>query len=126
MVGCKSSEKKNSQEFAVKEAREYSMNTEGVIEVAPSTMIKDAIRLQGEIEKIKSTSKEGNSYVLVVKEIVKYGPTFASVEPKVGDKVMLDTQADVQFKSGDKVLIDVITPRTKNGDMLTVIMVKTR
>ena len=126
MVGCKSAEKKNDQEFTVKEAREYSINTEGVMKVAPATMIKDAIRLKGSIESVKSTSKKTNTYVFVVEEIVKYGPTFTSLEPQVGEKVQLDTDADVQFKSGDKVLIDVLTPRSKNGDMLTVTMVKTR
>ena len=126
MVGCKSAEKKNDQEFTVKEVREYSINTEGVMEVAPATMIKDAIRLKGSIESVKSTSKKTNTYFFVVEEIVKYGSTFTSLEPQVGEKVQLDTDADVQFKSGDKVLIDVLTPRSKNGDMLTVTMVKTR
>ena len=123
MVGCKPSEKKNAQEFTLKEAREYTMNTEGVLQVAPSNMIKDAIRLQGEIESLKSTTKKGNTYSFIVEEIIKYGPMFAHVEPNVGEKIELDTPSDVQFKSGDKVIIDVVTPRSRKSETLTVVMV---
>ncbi|MGW8121100.1 hypothetical protein ACV07N_00460 [Roseivirga echinicomitans] len=124
LMGCKSAEKKNEPEFTVKEAREFSLNTEGVMEVAPSNMIKDAIRLKGEIEVVKSASDQGNTYIFIVNEIVKYGATFATVAPNIGDKVSLETPANVQFSKGDKVLIDVLTPITKTQEMLSVTMVQ--
>ncbi|WP_323756794.1 hypothetical protein [Roseivirga sp.] len=124
LAGCKSAEKKNSPEFTVKEAREFSLNTEGVKEVAPSNMIKDAIRLKGEIESVKGASDRGNTYVFVVEEIVKYGATFATVAPEIGDKISIETPADVQFSKGDKLLIDVLTPITKTKEMLSATMVQ--
>ncbi|KOF01840.1 hypothetical protein AWW67_16555 [Roseivirga seohaensis] len=124
LASCKSAEKKNTPEFTVKNAREFSLNTEGVKEVAPSNMIKDAIRLKGEIESVKSTSDRGNTYVFKVEEIVKYGATFATVAPAVGEKISLETPADVQFSKGDKVLIDVLTPITKTKEMLSATMVQ--
>ena len=123
-VGCKSAEKKDSIEFTVKEAREFSLNTEGVKEVAPSNMIKDAIRLKGEIESIKGASDRGNTYVFRVDEIVKYGATFATVAPGIGEKIDLETPANVQFSKGDKVLIDVLTPITKSKEILSATMVQ--
>lgn len=124
LMGCKSAEKKNSPEFTVSDAREFSLNAEGVKEVAPSDLTKDAIRLKGEIESVKDASDRGNTYIFVVKEIVKYGATFATVAPEVGDKISLDTPANVQFSKGDKVLIDVLTPITKTKQMLNATMVQ--
>lgn len=116
LTGCKSSEKKGQREFII--------DKDGVKNATISTMNKDAIRIKGQIESVLDTSDKGNTFILKVEEIVKYGPTFATIEPQIGEKVFLFTSPKVRFNSGDEVLMDIKTPLVKSGDMLSVSMLE--
>lgn len=96
--------------------RSATVDDNGVMDITIATMRKDAIRLKGQIEGVNELINDRNSYIFRIDEIVKYGATFSSAEPKAGERVILATPKDVSFKQGQVVIIDVLTPRFKTGD----------
>lgn len=109
---CKQSEKSTY--------KSPTIDTEAVEIPEMSTMNKDAIRVKGTIEVIESQSATANIYIFSLKEIVKYGPTFGTIEPKVGEKLSLYTPSDVRFTEGEDIEIDIKTPLEKIGNLLSV------
>lgn len=90
---------------------------DGTIDMTnPSSMNRDAIRILGKVERVNESVGKQGSFNVLVEKIVKYGATFSSVEPKVGDLVTLTVSVDVSFKKGDVILMDVLTPRIDNGE----------
>ena len=89
----------------------------------PDTMVKDAVRLKGEI--ITEAAITGNklSYSFKVIAVVKYGATFSSPEPKVGEEVILYTSQKVRFKKGNEVILDATTDQGKNAGLITINMI---
>ena len=116
MLACKPSEKKNKRPTAI--------NTEGMEAVTVPTMNKDAIRLTGTIDAIETSSSTGNIYIFTVKKIVKIGATFATVEPKINEKISLSTPSSVRYDAGQEVTVDVKTPFSKSGNLLQVVLAK--
>ena len=106
MAGCKSAENSKQQ---------YKLETDGTLNVTRSNINKEAIRLKGVIEKDNGVIDNRNNYDFRVQEIVQFGATFSSIEPKVGDLVKLMTPKEVSFAQNQVVLIDARTPRTRNG-----------
>ena len=86
-------------------------DVDGTMDITISTMTKDAIRLKGRIEAVNAAENKRNSFDFLVQEIVKYGPTFSSAEPKAGELVTLLTPKDVTFEKGQVIIIDVLTPK---------------
>ena len=93
-----------------------SADDNDVMDVTISTMRKDAIRLEGKIEAVNEPVNDRNIYSFRVAKIIKYGATFSSAEPKVGEMVLLATPKDVSYEQGQVITIDVLTPRFKTGD----------
>lgn len=114
LAACKPSEKNGKKGLSV--------NTEGVETPNMTAMIKDAIRLKGTIDAVETLASSGNVYIFTVTEVVKYGATFATVEPKVGEKLSLSTPATVRYDAGQQVIVDVTTPFEKVGSLLAVVM----
>lgn len=102
VTGCKSVQQ------SVKNAR---VDDQGVMDITLSDMNKDALRVKGSILKSNGIVDKRNSYEFRIDEIVKYGPTFSSAEPKVGEVVNLETPKDIKFEEGQSVIIDVLTPK---------------
>lgn len=112
LKACKQSEKSTY--------KSPTIDTEAVETPEMSTMNKDAIRVKGTIEAIESQSATANIYIFSLKEIVKYGATFATIEPKVGEKLSLYAPSDVRFTEGQDIEIDIKTPIKKIGNLLSV------
>ena len=83
----------------------------GVMNITLSKMNKDAVRLKGQIIKSNGLLEKRNSYDFKVAEVVQYGATFSSAEPKVGETLNLMTPPKISFEEGQVVIIDVLTPR---------------
>jgi hypothetical protein len=113
---CKPSEKNSKKEL--------SIETEAVDTPEMPSMDKDAIRVKVRIEAIETQSATENVYIITLQEVVKYGATFATIEPKVGDKLSLYTPSSVRFTEGESVEIDVKTPLKKMGNLLNVTWVQ--
>ena len=92
-----------------------SVDDNGVMDITIATMRKDAVRLKGEITALNEPLKNRNSYSFSIQEVVKYGATFSSVDPKVGTLVTLLTPKDVSFKQGQVIVVDVLTPKFTTG-----------
>lgn len=113
---CKPSERNAKKELSIENGAVDSPNV--------STMDKDAIRVKGSIDIIETQSASSNVYVFTVQEVVKYGATFATIEPKIGEKLSLTTPADVRFSEGTVVEIDIKTPLKRIGNLLSVTLVQ--
>lgn len=96
-------------------AQKARIDDEGVMDITLSTMTKDAIRLKGAILAVKGQEDERNTYEFLVQEVVKYGATFSSAEPKIGETVTLMTPLSVSFEKGQVLILDVLTPRFDQG-----------
>lgn len=108
---------------ASKNTINYSINTDGVVEAQPSTMNKDVVRLKG---KLLSKAKKVNDrwqYDFKVIEIIKYGPTFATVAPEIGEEVTLITPGQVKFKRNSEVMLDALTPINRGEGKLLINMI---
>ena len=92
----------------------YSVNSDGIIETQPDTMVKDAIRFKGKI--LTKAIKQSRDFVYEVEvlELIRYGSTFSTIEPKVGDKVKLYVFQKVKFKKGYEIILDATT-RQESG-----------
>jgi len=91
----------------------YSINNAGVIEAQPDTMLKDAIRLKGKIVSKSGSNDMERIYDFEVTEVVRFGATFSSDEPQIGDKVKLYTPKEVKFKKGNEIMLDAMTRRSE-------------
>ncbi|GEM_PF-3136975 len=80
-----------------------------------SSMNRDAIRVIVRVEVVNEADDKRNSFDVVLEKLVKYGATFSSIEPKVGQKLKLSTPLDVTFRKGDVILLDILTPRLDDG-----------
>ncbi|PIQ48102.1 MAG: hypothetical protein COW03_11925 [Cytophagales bacterium CG12_big_fil_rev_8_21_14_0_65_40_12] len=112
---CKPTERNTKKELSIENGAVDSPNV--------VTMDKDAIRVKGSIDIIEAQSASSNVYVFTVQEVVKYGATFATIEPKIGEKLSLTTPADVRFSEGSIVEIDIKTPLKRIGNLLSVTLV---
>jgi len=108
---------------ASKGLENYKVDTSGTIQAYPVNMNKDIIRLKGELMSKGRQVKDRWEYVFKVKEIVKYGPTFATVTPEVGEEVVLYTPAEVKFKKNSEVVLDALTPINRGEGKLIINMV---
>lgn len=113
---CKPTERNTKKELSIENGAVDSPNV--------VTMDKDAIRVKGSIDIIEAQSASSNVYVFTVQEVVKYGATFATIEPKIGEKLSLTTPADVRFSEGSIVEIDIKTPLKRIGNLLSVTLVQ--
>uniref|UniRef100_UPI0040482D64 hypothetical protein n=1 Tax=Roseivirga sp. TaxID=1964215 RepID=UPI0040482D64 len=116
VCACKPSERNTKRELSIENSAVDSPNM--------STMDKDAIRVKGSIDIVETQSASSNIYVFTVQEVVKYGATFATIEPKIGEKLSLTTPADVRFTEGTVVEIDIKTPLKRIGNLLSVTLVQ--
>lgn len=114
IVSCKSSQQMNK----------FSVNEDGFIEAQQNTMNKDGIRLQGIILTKGKIVGERLVYEMQVDQIVSMGATFASVEPRQGERVELITLKTIKFKINSKVIVDAFTPMKREDGMLTLDMIK--
>lgn len=108
---------------ASKTTKNFSVNTDGIIEAQVSDMNKDAVRLKGEILSKGTQVKDRWQYEFKVSEIVKYGATFATVEPKAGEQVLLITPGEVKFSKNSQVVLDALTPINRGEGVLTINMI---
>ena len=102
VTGCQSVQQ------SMKNAR---VDDQGVMDITLSDINKDALRVKGTVVKSNGLINKRNSYDLKIEEIVKYGATFSSAEPEVGEVVNLETPKDISFEEGQTVIIDVLTPK---------------
>ena len=98
--------------------KKFSIDTEGMMDVKPDTMVKDAIRLKGQV-----ISKSGQSgihliYDFEVTEVIRYGATFSSVEPSVGDQVKLYVLKEAKLKIGNEMILDATTRKSEEGGII--------
>jgi len=105
--GCKSTQQ------GIENAR---IDENGIMDITPSSMNKDAVRLRGKIVKSNGVVEKRNSYDFEVEEVLKFGATFSSVLPGIGETLNLLTPAHTSFKEGQEVIIDALTPRLKRGE----------
>ena len=103
--------------------KKYSIDTTGVIAAHPDNMNKDIIRLKGDILSNGTKVKDHWQFVFKVKEIIKYGPTFATVAPEIGEEVVLYTPGEVKFKKNSEVVLDALTPINRGEGKLVINMV---
>ena len=103
--------------------KNFSVNTDGIIEAQVSDMNKDAIRLKGKLLSKGTKVNDRWQYNFMVTEIVKYGPTFATVEPRVGEEVVLITPGEVKFKKNSEVVLDALSPINRGEGKLTINMI---
>lgn len=101
----------------------FSIDTTGVIAAHPENMNKDIIRLKGDILSNGTKVRDHWEFVFKVKEIIKYGPTFATVEPNIGEEVVLYTPGEVKFKKNSEVILDALTPINRGDGKLSINMV---
>lgn len=104
-------------------AKTFSVNTEGIIEAQVSDMNKDAVRLKGEILSKGTRVRDRWQYRFKVSEIVKYGATFATVQPKEGEEVLLITPSEVKFNKNSQIVLDALTPTNRSEGVLTINMI---
>ena len=105
------------------QAINYSINAEGIIEAQPDTMVKDAIRLKGKVLNNGKTMSDRLQYQFEVIDVVKRGATFSTLEPEIGEKVMLITTQEVKFKKGNEVILDATTSEKKEDGVLWINMI---
>ncbi len=113
----------NRSTYSVQSQLPQSKPSDEIINVAPSRMVKDAIRLQGKLLS-EMTKKDGwFQYKFLVKRTVKYGATFASVEPSPGEELILNVSKKLAFSSGSILMVDVTTPKKRSEGSLMVFKV---
>ena len=91
------------------------------INIAESNNIqKRALRIRAKVLTEAVEKGKVKEYEIEVTEIVQYGANFSSVEPGLGEKVILSVPKDIIYENGSTILIDVITPLTRDEERLTV------
>lgn len=93
-----------------------AVGTDTIELVSPSSMNKDALRVVARVEQVNGLVDGQSSYSLVIEKVVKYGATFSSVEPKVGDLIIMSAPQDVSIRKGAVILVDILTPRIDQGE----------
>lgn len=101
----------------------FSIDTTGVIEAHPENTNKDIIRLKGDILSNGTKVRDHWEFVFKVTEIIMLGATFATVEPEVGEEVVLFTPGEVKFKKNSEVILDALTPINRGEGQLVINMV---
>ncbi|OEK02104.1 hypothetical protein BFP97_11480 [Roseivirga sp. 4D4] len=109
--------------YAVQSPNNKVDSSQKVINVAPATMVKDAIRLQGLIMSVKGKKDGWYQYQFQVNKTLKYGATFASIEPQQEEVVVLNTSKKLDSKPGDEIIVDVTTPRERHVGKLMIFKV---
>jgi hypothetical protein len=100
-----------------KSVQEGSQGVNGPISlVHPTSMSKDAIRLQVKIERVIDNYPEERYFDVLVEKVIKYGAAFSSIEPKVGEVIRLKIPSDAAYGKGEILIIDVLTPRIDKGE----------
>lgn len=90
---------------------------QGTIDMTNATsMNRDAVRVIVKVDQINEPGDKQNGFDVVLKKVVKYGATFSSIEPKIGQILRLSTPPDVTFQKGDVILLDILTPRLGGGE----------
>ena len=102
VYGCKS---------AQQSTQNAKVDNNGVMDITLTDMNKDAVRLRGQIMKSNGLVNKRHSYDFKVEEVMQYGATFSSAEPKVGEVLNLITPVKATFDEGQVVIIDVLTPK---------------
>lgn len=106
--------------YAVQSPNNTVKESSEVINVAPATMAKDAIRLQGILASEMGRENGWHQYQFQVIKTLKYGATFASIEPNAGEIVVLNTSKKLISKTGTEIIVDVTTPRERHvGKLMT-------
>lgn len=109
--------------YAVQSQNQKSNPNQAVINVAPSNLAKDAIRLQGIL--LSDIGKKGGwyQYGFQVKRTIKYGSTFASIEPSDNEEIILNTSEKLDYQANALIIVDVTTPRERSAGRLMVFKV---
>lgn len=93
-----------------------SVNQSTIDMTNATSMNRDAVRVIVLVDRIGEADDKQNSFEVVLRKVVKYGATFSSIEPKVGQVLRLSTPRDVTFRQGDVILLDILTPRLERGE----------
>ncbi len=113
----------NRSTYSVQSQLPQSKLSEEIINVAPSRMVKDAIRLQGVLQSEMAKKDGWFQYRFLVNKVVKYGATFATAEPFPGEELVLNVPKKLGFSSGSILIVDVTTPRNRSEGSLMVFKV---
>ncbi len=106
--------------YAVQSPNNKVKTSEKVVNVAPATMAKDAIRLQGILMSAIGKKNGWYQYQFQVTKTLKYGATFASIEPAIEEVVVLNASKRLNSKQGDELVVDVTTPRERQVGKLMI------
>ncbi|MBO3699219.1 hypothetical protein [Roseivirga sp. E12] len=109
--------------YAVQSPNSKVKEAQEVINVAPTTMAKDAIRLQGTLMSAIGKENGWHQYQFQVIKTLKYGATFASIEPQVNEEVILNTSKKLRSASGTVITVDATTPRERQVGKLMIFKV---
>lgn len=103
--------------YSCKSAQVDSQKVKGITSLVHQTsMSKDAVRLQVKIERVYDNYPEERYFDVMVEKIIKYGATFSSIKPNVGEEIRLKIPMDAVFGKGEILIIDVLTPRIDKGE----------
>lgn len=91
-----------------------------VINVPPSSMVKDAIRLEGTLISNLGSHNGWHQYGFRVARTLRYGSTFASIEPASKEEIVLNTSKKLSNRIGENIEVNVTTPRQRDGGKLMV------
>ncbi|MFY0593683.1 hypothetical protein [Roseivirga sp.] len=112
-VGCSST----------KGLENYSIDSDGAIQAYKPNMNKDVVRLKGELLTKGKQVGDRWEYLFKVNEILNYGDTFSTVQPKVGEEVILYSPEEIKFKKNSTVVLDAFTPINRVEGKLKINMV---
>ncbi|HEY9116941.1 MAG TPA: hypothetical protein VIN11_03890 [Roseivirga sp.] len=104
-------------------AKNYPQNEEGVYQAQSATLGKDAIRLKGRILSKAQKVSDRLSYEIEVMEVLNQGATFAAVEPRVSERVILYTTSRMKLKRNSEVIFDALSPLSRGADRLVLNMI---
>lgn len=107
--GCSTSKKVKSIESSQSSTSKLSLD-------------KDAVRIKGLITSVAKSIGDRYIYEFTVQEIIAYGATFATVEPRLEENISLLAFSRDMAK-GSIVIIDVFTPVSRGDGKLVVNMV---
>jgi len=109
--------------YAVQSPNSNVKQSQEVIDIAHSNMTKDALRIKGTLLSQLGKENDWYQYGFQVIKTLKYGPTFASIEPSVKEEIILNTQDQLKVENGTTMIIDVTTPRERSDGKLMVFKV---
>ncbi|GEM_PF-5579575 len=81
---------------------------------------RNALRIKAKV--LNDGVEEGKTevYELEVTEVLSYGASFTSVEPAVGEKIILSAPQQSSYKKGSIITVDIRTPRVRTEGILKV------